>query len=224
MLTKLLNPIAQCNLKFDSKKTGEFEGYASVYGNVDSGGDVIEKGAYTEVLAAKKVVKMFFNHNHGDPNLGYYKHLEEDSIGLFVAGKIYEKHRDGPAIIEGMRDGQIDGLSVGLRSSSMTFEYKGDVRHIKNVGTGLEEISVVNFPMNEQARITAVKNEILQLNNLKDAEQYLRDSGFSKSAALAFVSRIRNIGQSDSGRGDDETNVIKQLDVTNRLVNFINAL
>lgn len=31
-------------------ESGEFSGYAAVFGNVDSGGDIIERGAFSETI------------------------------------------------------------------------------------------------------------------------------------------------------------------------------
>lgn len=40
------------------------------------------------------------------------------------------------------------------------------------------------------------------LTNLRDAEKFLRDSGVSRTVAVAFMSRVKNLGQSDSDGGD----------------------
>lgn len=49
---------------------------------------------------------------------------------------------------------------------------------------------LVTFPANTKARITGVKSTE-EISTLKDAERVLRDSGFSKQDALAFVSRVK---------------------------------
>lgn len=38
--------------------------------------------------------------------------------------------------------------------------------------------------------------------NLRDAERYLRDSGISRTEAVAFLSRVKALGQSDSDGGE----------------------
>lgn len=40
------------------------------------------------------------------------------------------------------------------------------------------------------------------IESLRDAEKFLRDSGVSRSEAVAFMSRIKSLGQSDSDGGD----------------------
>lgn len=42
---------------------------------------------------------------------------------------------------------------------------------------------------------------IEQITDLKSAERYLRDSGLSRSAAVAFMARVKHLGQSDSDGG-----------------------
>jgi len=39
------------------------------------------------------------------------------------------------------------------------------------------------------------------LGSLKDAEHFLRDSGMSRAKAVAFVSRVKGLGQRDAGEG-----------------------
>ena len=40
----------QFELESADENTGEFSGYASVFGNVDDGGDVVEKGAFAQTI------------------------------------------------------------------------------------------------------------------------------------------------------------------------------
>ena len=76
------------------------------------------------------------------------------------------------------------------------YDAKSDIRTIKDVE--LVETSLVTFPANSKARITGVKSSE-EISTLKDAERVLRDSGFSKQDALAFVSRVKTLSsRSDS--------------------------
>ncbi len=73
--------LSDVELKFDGE-AGTFAGYASVFGGVDSYGDTIEKGAFSETLALHGAPKMFFNHDWNMP-IGKYT-AREDEKGLFV--------------------------------------------------------------------------------------------------------------------------------------------
>ena len=50
LLNKFDNPLDSCELKFDDGKFGIFEGYASVWGRVDTFGDTVIKGAFAKTL------------------------------------------------------------------------------------------------------------------------------------------------------------------------------
>lgn len=205
MLKKFICPFVDCELKFDGEKskTGEFEGYASKFNGVDKYGDTIFPGAYKESLA-KTLPKMFFNHDSFSIPVGDWIKAKEDEHGLYVVGKIDMEHKDGPSLYSAMKRGAVDGLSIGYRippGGATENDHGGyDLKAID-----LKEISPVNFPADVEAKITAVKSEIETINSLKEAELYLRDSGiFSKSAACAFVSRIKALTRSDSDIVDDE--------------------
>jgi hypothetical protein len=61
------------------------------------------------------------------------------------------------------------------------------------------ECSIVSFPCEGQARISAVKADLAGLTSLADFENYLRDAGgFSKSMAVSLVSQIVKASRSDS--------------------------
>jgi hypothetical protein len=65
----------------------------------------------------------------------------------------------------------------------------------------LFEVSIVNFPMNDLARVQSVKG-IELIEDLKSAEQFLRDVGLSRTEAKAFIARLKCLGQSDSDGGE----------------------
>jgi len=199
MLHRIDNPFEQCDLKFASNdSTGEFEGYATKFNLTDQGGDTILPGAYADSIK-KSLPKMFINHRHMDIPVGDWLAAKEDDAGLRVEGRIDLNHRDGKSLLSAMKRGAMNGLSTGVVRSTMKFERKDDGGRIIRSGD-LREVSVVTFPMEENATILAVKSEIEQIEGLKDAELFLRDSGFfSRSAATAFVSRLRILCQSDSG-------------------------
>ena len=95
------------------------EGYASLFGAVDQGGDVVEAGAYARSLAsldgAGRSVKMLWQHDPGQP-IGVWDDVREDGKGLFVKGRLLPdvaRAREAAALIEA---GAIDGLSIGYRT------------------------------------------------------------------------------------------------------------
>jgi HK97 family phage prohead protease len=144
-------------LKFEIKKDDiagrVFSGYASTF-DVDLGGDIITQGAFKKTIEGRQqAVKILWQHN--EP-IGKSMRLYEDSIGLFVEGKV-SKTRLGDEALELMRDRVVDQMSIGFSipagKSEMSEEGLRIIREVK-----LYEFSPVTFPMNENAIITSVKN------------------------------------------------------------------
>lgn len=131
------------------------EGYASLFGACDQGGDVVQQGAYARSLkgleASGRNVKMLWQHDPGQP-IGIWDEVREDAKGLWVKGRILdsvEKGREAVALIEA---GAIDGLSIGYRTVRAAKDQKGQ-RLLNEVE--LWEVSLVTFPMLPQARVDA---------------------------------------------------------------------
>jgi len=184
------NPLEQCDLKFASDDdTGEFYGYGSVFNSTDNRGDTITKGAFADAIN-KRMPKMFINHRHYEIPPGDWLMAKEDDVGLFMEGKIDMNHRDGPGLLSAMRRGAMEGLSTGVIKSTIEFERKSEGgRNISKAD--LKEVSVVTFPMEENAQILSVKSEIEQIESVRDCELFLRDAGFSRSMAKAFLGQLR---------------------------------
>lgn len=206
MLHKLQTPTDQCSLKFASdESTGEFEGYASVFNSVDQVGDTILPGAFAKSLSRKQRPAMFINHDHYSIPVGDWAELREDDKGLFGRGVIDMNHRDGPSLYSAMKRRAMNGLSIGFLMGQKDYDVaEGGGRVIKRVD--LKEVSVVTFPCEEKARVSAVKAEDFEFYDLKSCEAWLRESvGFSRTAATALVSRILKFGQSESVAAEGES-------------------
>jgi HK97 family phage prohead protease len=182
---------------------GTFEGYGSVFNIVDRGDDIIIPGAFTETLATLKAAgrmpAMLWQHRQAEP-IGVYTSMIEDGVGLKVAGRLALKTSRGAEAYELMKMGALSGMSIGYRSRDDSYDRVTGVRTLKKVD--LVELSLVTFPMNDASRVSSVKGEIETIENLRDAERYLRDSGMTRAEALAFVARVKCLGQSDSDGGE----------------------
>lgn len=180
----------------DLKDTGEFEGYASTFGNVDQGGDVVEPGAFIEsVVKAKsdgRTIPMLWQHDQREP-IGVWKDIAEDSKGLYVKGQLLLEADPLAKRAHGLLKAKaLGGMSIGyaLPPGAAEYDDKRRVRRLKKID--LREISLVTMPMNVQARVTTVKS-ILEAGNMptvREFEEFLRDAGgFSKSLAAAIASK-----------------------------------
>lgn len=191
MIHKLLDA-KSAQVKFDAV-SGEFEGYASVFGGIDSYGDTIQPGAFAETLETReRTVKMRWN--HFGPVIGKYIEIEEDDKGLFVKGQLTPGHSVAEDVKASLVHEAIDGLSIGFMLGD--FEEKPDGgRNIKSVK--LVEISIVEEPADLGAKITSIKSAIAEAIRLCEIELILRDAGLSRSESTALVSRVKAIAQVD---------------------------
>ncbi|MEM7753060.1 MAG: HK97 family phage prohead protease [Pseudomonadota bacterium] len=131
------------------------EGYASLFGTVDRGGDVVEPGAYAVSLnslhAANRRVRMLWQHDPAEP-IGVWDEVREDAKGLYVRGRLLAdvaRAREAAALLEA---GAIEGLSVGYRTIRASKDENGR-RRLKELE--LWEVSLVTFPMLPDARVGA---------------------------------------------------------------------
>jgi hypothetical protein len=135
---------------------GEFAGYASVFGNVDFGRDVVVQGAYAKSLQRRPPakVKMLFQHDPSEP-IGIWLDLAEDQKGLRAKGKLILETTRGREIHALMRAGAVDGLSPGFRAVKDRFDRAKGIRFLEEMD--VPEISIVTFPMNPRATVASVK-------------------------------------------------------------------
>ena len=184
-------------------ETGVFSGYGSVYGVLDEGDDVVSPGCFTESLAdwssKGRMPAMLWQHSSREV-LGTYLTMKEDPVGLYVEGQLALKTQRGAEAYELMQMKALSGLSIGFMTREDSYDQKTGVRTIKRAD--LWECSVVTFPMNDHARIAAVKS-IEEIGDLNGAELYLREvGGVSRSEAKAIVSRLFAIARREVGQLD----------------------
>ncbi|MFN6934943.1 MAG: HK97 family phage prohead protease [Tsuneonella sp.] len=181
-------------------KTGEFAGYGAIFGNRDSHGDVIERGAFADSLrqweakGSLPVMKLM----HGttanpfggsDLPVGKWKAMREDERGLFVEGKLSGMETDrGRYHYALMQDGALSGLSIGYRPTKHTPGMGNIKRRLQSVH--LAEVSLVPEASNDQTFITDMKSwDAGALPSLPQFEEFLREAGFSKTQATAIAGK-----------------------------------
>lgn len=136
-------------------ESGEFSGYAAVFGNVDSGNDIIEKGAFAKTIREDfDRIKILALHNDCWLPVGKPLELREDDRGLFIRGKISDTSM-GRDIKTLLKDGVLNELSIGYDAVAFDFDKDAGVRRLKEIK--LWEVSIVTWAMNDQAKINEVK-------------------------------------------------------------------
>ncbi len=199
-----------------------FEGYGSVFDTVDSYNDTIQKGAFKQTLvdwkSKGKLPKMLLQHGGGGlfssnaddmVPIGKWEQMKEDKEGLFVAGRLFNVDTDrAKSVTVAMREGELDGLSIGFRTKKWNYDEESDIRTLTEIE--LWEVSVVTFPANDPARISVVKADGT-LPTEREFERWLqREVGFSKNQAEIIISKgYRRVLQggalpSDEACGDQE--------------------
>ncbi len=137
----------------------EIEGYASLFGQADQGGDIVQMGAYAASIKALKDagqrVKMLWQHDPTQP-IGVWDEVREDARGLWVKGRLLDCTQRGREAAALIAAGAIDGLSIGYRTRKAGKNDKG-----QRLLTDLElwEVSLVTFPMLPSARVAAKGDE-----------------------------------------------------------------
>lgn len=137
------------------EKMGIVKGYGSVFGNVDSDGDIITKGAYRKTITENgSRVKYLYQHDMDKP-IGKMVHLEEDDKGLVFEAQV-PKTQLGKDVIELMKAGVISENSVGILP--LQKKMSGEYRELTEVK--LFEVSAVTLAANDQAMILDVKGNV----------------------------------------------------------------
>lgn len=136
--------------------SGRIEGYASLFGVMDTGGDMVIEGAFARSIRRRGVrgIKMLWQHQPSEP-IGTWLAIVENKRGLKVTGQLDLSIRRAAEALSLMRNGAVDGLSIGFRTVVSEPSASRRVRLLRELD--LWEISVVTFPMLRQARITDVK-------------------------------------------------------------------
>lgn len=134
-----------------SSPDGYFEGYASVFNEVDDQLDCMQRGAFVYDLAKYKsgtsYPGMYLNHNPSIP-LGKWLSIQEDNYGLHVKGQLLF---DLPMSlsVHALMQRMSMGLSVGIQIQKSSII--NQVRYIHQAE--LCEISLTKRPANSKARI-----------------------------------------------------------------------
>ena len=163
------------NTSFELKEINEdgtIIGYGAVFDVKDNGGDIITKGAFSRSLNTGKKVKMLWQHKRDEP-IGVWNEINSDDNGLLLKGQLALETQQGRETYALLKMGALEGLSIGFIPVQVDFDEKG-TRLLQEVN--LKEVSIVTFPMNEEANVLAVKSDQPELNidQLKEVSEFIR--------------------------------------------------
>lgn len=213
MLTKV------SGVPLDVKAVGEdgtIEGYGSIFGNVDSYGEVVMPGAFEKCLAAlaksAKPLKMLWQHDSDRP-IGLWDEFSEDRKGLRVKGRLLTDVSAQAAEAYGLiKAGVVDALSIGYQVRK-----QGAHPTIRNaialIELDLREVSPVTFGANDKARIDSVKHLLAagEVPTVRQFEELLREAGFSRTLATAIAAKAAPCLQGDPASGANRADFLTRL-------------
>lgn len=193
---------------------GEFEGYGSVFGVEDSYGDVVVAGAFAKSLKSwgdkGRLPALLWQHQMSEP-IGIYTEMKEDESGLFVKGRLLiDADPLAKRAHAHMKAGSLGGLSIGYMLNDWEYDKAKGVWLLKEID--LWEVSLVTFPANDEARISEVKSTLEKGETPAPSkiERALRDVGFSRSQAKAFMANGYS-AIAEQREADSDDNVRKSL-------------
>jgi uncharacterized protein len=174
-------------LEFKSADTdndlGRFEGYASTFGNLDQGLDIVDKGAFKVTLKNNKGRFPILADHDWASHIGYNEMASEDTKGLFVQGAINLKVQKGVEKFALAKQAMDLSTRMGLSIGYSTIQSSQDaenprIRHLTELK--LWEYSFVTFPMNVEAMVTTAKS-LGELDKAKYLLAQLKAQGISHS-------------------------------------------
>jgi uncharacterized protein len=133
---------------------GTFEGLLSPYEQVDHGGDVVERGAYTKTIQDQGSNRPLLWQHKADSPIGLIELLDSPE-GLRCKGRLLLALPTARDVYELLKAGVVKGLSIGY-SVVRGLPPENGVRRLKELK--LFEGSLVVFPMAAAAVVDAVKS------------------------------------------------------------------
>lgn len=134
---------------------GTFEGYASVFGIIDTQRDRVHPGAFKSSINHRdKPVQLLWQHQWDKP-IGVITALFEDARGLYLKGKLLLEVAQAKEAYALLKAGVVRGLSIGYSVKRSRRNPDSGIRELLELN--LWEISLVTQPANEAAQVTVVK-------------------------------------------------------------------
>ncbi len=185
------------HFQFDIKSVGSdgiIEGYGSKWDFVDSYGEAVKKGAFTESLQGwnGQPIPMLWQHRAAE-TVGVWKEYAEDNIGLKVRGQLNLETQRGREGHSDIKIGAVKGLSIGYYEvvvDSWEEARKNGVRNLHKLD--LREISAATFPALREASIDAVKAHIArgEALSIREFEGFLREKMKLSRSDAEFVAEF----------------------------------
>lgn len=206
---------------------GMVEGYASVFNVVDSEGDVIAPGAFRRTMKLwtmkNRAVPVLWQHDATMP-IGVTKSMVEDDNGLRVQAQLVMNVQRAQEAYALAKAGALGGMSIGFTVPRMAedgqpaamFDEEKGARVFREVR--LWEYSMVTFPANEEAVITAVKSDPL-IADLRESIAALKTVVDEHATTIKLLRDIRaTMHVAPPAGAPEETVLLRALQTANDIL------
>ncbi|RJT88120.1 HK97 family phage prohead protease [Cryobacterium melibiosiphilum] len=216
------------DLKTDGLAEGQFEGYAAIFGNKDSYGDIIVAGAFAESLAdygpKGAGVPCYWAHQMNDPymNIGVTVEAKEDDRGLFVRVQLDLETNNAKQTQKLLREGRVTMMSFAydvIEGAYVDSEEKGFYYELRKLK--LHEVSVVPIGANQETEILSVKSATeLLIADIKSGRPLSAQSeGDVRAAHEALGQVLKTVTSDEKSSGapevkDEEPSRVKSEELT----------
>lgn len=180
-------------MKADGLADGQFTGYAAVFDNKDSYGDVIRKDAFAESLAAYGEkgagIPCYWSHQMSNPLMciGETVEAREDDRGLFVKVQLDLDTEMGAQVHRLIKAGRVNQMSFAFDIEDYAFaesDELGDYMELRKLK--LHEVSVVQVGANQETELLDVKDRLTRMKDVS-GEDALRKAASLIDGVLASL-------------------------------------
>ena len=166
--TKHINTELKAAPESSDDAEGVFTGYASIFGNVDSYGEVVVKGAFAESLREQPSVPVYWSHQMSNPmmNIGKTIELREDDRGLFVKAQLDLDSEMGAQVHRLIKDGRVGQMSFAFDVEDYAMADSDELGpHVELRKLKVHEVSVVQVGANQATELLDVKDRVTRVND-----------------------------------------------------------
>lgn len=199
------------SLTLDLKAAGEdapegsFNGYASVFGNKDSYGDVVIAGAFAESLKTYGEngagIPCYWSHQMNDPKMciGWTTKAVEDEHGLYVEVKLDLENPNGAQAHKLMKAGVVRQMSFAFAVNDYAFAENEELgQHVELRELDIFEVSVVQVGANQETEILDAKS---RLDSVKSRRDLTTEEGAKLDEAIGLLTEV--LGGFERPKADD---------------------
>ncbi len=200
-MERIFVPFVEFETKADKPK-GWFRAYASTFGNVDLGNDVVLPGAFDQTIAEHKAAGTmpagYYEHNKTEPIMDWLD-MAVDQKGLIMEGQLWVDSNVPRAdqaykMLNSKAPGK--GFSIGFNPLKPHTTVQVSQKSRRGlVALRVNEVSATGRPMNTEASLVSIKSilEDKKILTVREAEDWLRDAvGLSSSEAKMFIASVKS--------------------------------